>query len=105
MFAETRHEVMAPVLSQTQGYSIGNAVTDKRFDGNALVPFAAGHSLISADLYAAVAAACDGEYWNATKGEPVSARHHSCRTKISITPYCSFAFPCSSLYLRSCVYP
>jgi serine carboxypeptidase-like clade 1 len=67
------------VLSKrkTQGYAIGNAVTDKRFDGNALVPFAAGHSLISADLHAAVAAACNGEYWNATKGEPASARCHS----------------------------
>ena len=64
----------------TQGYSIGNAVTDNRFDGNALVPFAAGHSLISAGLHADVAEACGGDYWNASKGElaePVAsdARH------------------------------
>jgi len=35
-----------------------------------LVPFAAGHSLISAGLHADVEEACGGEYWNASEGEP-----------------------------------
>ena len=51
-----------------QGYSLGNAVTDQRFDGNALLPFARGHSLISPALAADAERACGGEYWNATKG-------------------------------------
>lgn len=51
-----------------QGYAVGNAVTDRRADGNALVPFARGHSLISPGLFSAAEHACGGEYWNATKG-------------------------------------
>jgi serine carboxypeptidase-like clade 1 len=52
------------------GYAVGNGCTDAAFDGNALVPFAAGKSLISADLAASAAAACDGGagYWNASAG-------------------------------------
>ena len=69
MMRPHRHRSATSLLEHTQGYSIGNAVTDKRFDGNALVPFAAGHSLISAELHTAVASACSGEYWNVTKGE------------------------------------
>ena len=34
-----------------QGYLIGNGVTDPVFDGNALVPFARGNSLISEGLF------------------------------------------------------
>lgn len=52
------------------GYAVGNGCTDAAFDGNALVPFALGKSLISADLAAATASACDGgaSYWNASSG-------------------------------------
>ncbi len=56
-------------FAPAQGYSLGNAVTDFRYDGNALVPFARGHSLISPGLHADVERECGGEYWNASKGE------------------------------------
>lgn len=35
----------------TQGYMVGNGVTDDEFDGNALVPFAHGMGLISDELF------------------------------------------------------
>ncbi|KAK9159694.1 hypothetical protein Syun_006035 [Stephania yunnanensis] len=64
-----------------KGYIIGNGVTDKEFDGNALVPFAHGMGLISDDLYKVfgalarikdisiemisnVRSTCNGSYWN-----------------------------------------
>lgn len=53
-----------------RGYLVGNGVTDPRFDGDALVPFAYGKSLISRDLYEQVSSACGGVYWNATEGSP-----------------------------------
>lgn len=34
-----------------QGYMVGNGVTDGKFDGNALVPFAHGMSLISNNIF------------------------------------------------------
>jgi len=34
-----------------QAYMVGNGVTDKQFDGNALVPFVHGMGLISDDLF------------------------------------------------------
>lgn len=34
-----------------QGYMIGNGVTDNKFDGNALVPFAHGMGLISNKMF------------------------------------------------------
>jgi hypothetical protein len=34
-----------------QGYIVGNGVTDDRFDGNALVPFAHGMGLISDNIF------------------------------------------------------
>lgn len=34
-----------------QGYMVGNGVTDRKFDGNALVPFAHGMALISDQIY------------------------------------------------------
>ena len=57
------------------GYAVGNGCTDAAFDGNALVPFAVGKSLLSADLAAAAAAACGGGsgYWNASAGSACSA--------------------------------
>lgn len=44
---------MAPISNYCiiQGYLVGNGVTDDKFDGNALVPFAHGMGLISDDLY------------------------------------------------------
>ena len=55
-------------LLNLQGYMVGNGVTDPVFDGNALVPFAAGKSLIDQALNRKLHAACGGNYWNATKG-------------------------------------
>lgn len=34
-----------------QGYMVGNGVTDEEFDGNALVPFTHGMSLISDKIF------------------------------------------------------
>ncbi|PKI45095.1 hypothetical protein CRG98_034479 [Punica granatum] len=38
-----------------QGYMVGNGVTDEKFDGTALVPFAHGMALISDDIFNAIA--------------------------------------------------
>ncbi|CAL0302828.1 unnamed protein product [Lupinus luteus] len=45
------------------GYLIGNGVTDKKFDGNALVPFAHGMGLISDQLFEAVTTQCKGKFY------------------------------------------
>lgn len=37
-----------------KGILVGNGVTDQVFDGNALVPFIWGHSLIPDDMYSEV---------------------------------------------------
>ncbi|TXG48812.1 hypothetical protein EZV62_024687 [Acer yangbiense] len=52
-----------PVIN-FKGYMIGNGVTDPKFDGNALVPFAHGMALISDDLFEEVKAACGGNYYS-----------------------------------------
>ncbi|WCJ37249.1 serine carboxypeptidase-like 20 [Euphorbia peplus] len=51
-----------PVL-KLKGYLVGNGVTDDKFDGNALVPFAHGMGLISEDLYEEVTTACKGNFY------------------------------------------
>jgi hypothetical protein len=48
---------------------VGNGVTDPEFDGNALVPFAFGKSLISAQLHQQAYTDCGGgSYWDARPG-------------------------------------
>lgn len=49
-----------------QGYYIGNGCTDDAYDGDAFVPFIAGHGLISSQLQKDILSACQGNYWNAT---------------------------------------
>lgn len=49
-----------------KGYLIGNGCTDAAVDGNALVPFAYGHGLISIDQFLNLEEVCQGNYWNAT---------------------------------------
>ncbi|CAN0859680.1 Serine carboxypeptidase-like 20 [Linum grandiflorum] len=61
-----------PVIN-LKGYMIGNGVTDKEFDGNALVPFAHGMALISDDLYEGANSACRGNYAN--PNSPLSCQH------------------------------
>ncbi|EXC29952.1 Serine carboxypeptidase-like 20 [Morus notabilis] len=57
-----------PVIN-FKGYMVGNAVTDPKFDGDALVPFAHGMALISDDIYEEARAACKGNYYsNSEKG-------------------------------------
>lgn len=51
-----------------RGYLVGNGVTDEAVDGDALVPFAAGKSLISRELHQRAHSACGGSYWNASEG-------------------------------------
>jgi len=50
------------------GYLVGNGCTDPVFDGNALVPYAAGKSLIDEGLHERIKAACGDSYWNVTAG-------------------------------------
>ncbi|OMO77961.1 Peptidase S10, serine carboxypeptidase [Corchorus capsularis] len=45
-----------------KGYIVGNGVTDRFFDENALVPFVHGMALISDDMFKDVEAACKGNY-------------------------------------------
>ena len=52
-----------------QGYAVGNGVTDDEVDGNAIIPFAYGKALLSTDLYTEVVHECQGNFWNATKGD------------------------------------
>ena len=52
-----------------QGYAVGNGVTDKEIDGNAVIPFAYGQSLLSHDQYQSVHRECQGSFWNATQGK------------------------------------
>lgn len=47
-----------------KGYIVGNGVTDDRFDGNALVPFAHGMGLISDNIFEKVEDACKGNYYD-----------------------------------------
>ncbi|KAK3415163.1 hypothetical protein EUGRSUZ_H00717 [Eucalyptus grandis] len=62
-----------PVLN-LKGYIIGNGVTDEKFDGNALVPFAHGMGLISNDLFEGTKRECKGKYY-----EP---RSSTCESKM-----------------------
>ncbi|KAJ1482575.1 peptidase S10, serine carboxypeptidase [Baffinella frigidus] len=55
-----------------QGIMVGNGVTDPVYDGNALVPFAFGKSLIDKALHDRIQDACHGSFWNATDGSPTS---------------------------------
>ncbi|XP_040993388.1 serine carboxypeptidase-like 20 [Juglans microcarpa x Juglans regia] len=52
-----------PILN-FKGYMVGNGVSDDKFDGNALVPFAHGMGLISDDLFEEVNSECKGNYYN-----------------------------------------
>ncbi|KAK3034149.1 hypothetical protein RJ639_033492 [Escallonia herrerae] len=45
-----------------KGYMVGNGVSDPKFDGNALVPFAHGMALISDSMFEEAEAACNGNY-------------------------------------------
>lgn len=45
------NECIACPRTYVQGYMVGNGVTDRKFDGNALVPFAHGMALISDQIY------------------------------------------------------
>ncbi|KAF2292518.1 hypothetical protein GH714_025078 [Hevea brasiliensis] len=54
--------VYVPTLAY-EGYLVGNGVTDEKFDGNALVPFAHGMGLISDDLFEEVSNACKGNFY------------------------------------------
>ncbi|XP_039155655.1 serine carboxypeptidase-like 20 [Eucalyptus grandis] len=51
-------------LINFKGYMIGNGVTDEKFDGNALVPFAFGMGLISSDIYEACQTTCGGKFYD-----------------------------------------
>lgn len=56
-----------------QGYAIGNGVTDDEVDGNAIIPFAHGKSLLGTQLYLDLMQECQGSFWNATPGKPLAA--------------------------------
>ncbi|CAL0304578.1 unnamed protein product [Lupinus luteus] len=46
-----------------KGYMIGNGVTDDKFDGNAMVPFAHGMGLISDQIFEDTKTQCKGKYY------------------------------------------
>eukprot|EP01114_Cavostelium_apophysatum_P000046 TRINITY_DN1004_c0_g1_i1.p1 TRINITY_DN1004_c0_g1~~TRINITY_DN1004_c0_g1_i1.p1 ORF type:complete len:455 (+),score=85.88 TRINITY_DN1004_c0_g1_i1:152-1516(+) len=52
-----------------KGILVGNGVTDANFDGNAFIPFAAGHALISQELNSEIQAACGDNTWNNSNTE------------------------------------
>eukprot|EP00271_Cylindrocystis_brebissonii_P010137 TRINITY_DN26236_c0_g1_i1.p1 TRINITY_DN26236_c0_g1~~TRINITY_DN26236_c0_g1_i1.p1 ORF type:complete len:551 (-),score=73.23 TRINITY_DN26236_c0_g1_i1:803-2335(-) len=58
-----------------KGYYIGNGCTDDEVDGNAIVPFIAGHGLISFTMYEKALKACGGNFWNATEEKCVDILH------------------------------
>lgn len=56
-------------------YIVGNGVTDAEYDGNAIVPFAAGKSLLSQAMFNKARRACDGgSFWNARDGSECAER-------------------------------
>lgn len=55
--------LVTPILN-FKGYMVGNGVTDKVFDGNALVPFVHGMGLISEDQFQDAVDACKGNYYD-----------------------------------------
>ena len=59
---------MTPALP-SQGYMVGNPVTDDAIDGNGQVEFAYGMGLIDPVTYRELNKACHGNYWNATQGK------------------------------------
>jgi hypothetical protein len=66
----------------SQGYLIGNGVTDDVFDGNAYLPFAAGKSLISELQLKRAAEACQGNFWDWKSGSrcaPLLEKGSGCR--------------------------
>ncbi len=44
-------------------------MTDDEVDGNAIIPFAYGKALLSTHLYMDLMHECQGNFWNATKGD------------------------------------
>ena len=44
-------------------------MTDDEVDGNAIIPFAHGKALLSTRLYKDLMHECQGNFWNATKGD------------------------------------
>lgn len=62
-------ELSGVVHACPQGYAVGNGVTDEEIDGNAVIPFAYGQSLLSHDQYHSVHRECQGSFWNATQGK------------------------------------
>ncbi|MED6157902.1 Serine carboxypeptidase-like 20 [Stylosanthes scabra] len=51
-------------LINFKGYMIGNGVTDKIFDGNALIPFTHGMGLISDEIFQESEKVCQGNYYD-----------------------------------------
>ncbi|MED6157901.1 Serine carboxypeptidase-like 20 [Stylosanthes scabra] len=52
-----------PILN-FKGYLIGNGVTDKKFDGNALIPFTHRMGLISDEIFQESKKVCQGNYYD-----------------------------------------
>ncbi|XP_038879948.1 serine carboxypeptidase-like 20 isoform X2 [Benincasa hispida] len=59
---------VVPVIN-LKGYMVGNGVTDQKFDGNALVPFAYGMALISDAIFKEAEASCGGNYYSPQTSE------------------------------------
>lgn len=69
--------MQGPCCLLQQGYAVGNGVTDDEVDGNAIIPFAYGKSLLSRQLYEDLMQACQGSFWNATDGNTLTKLTHT----------------------------
>lgn len=65
---------------------MGNGCTDPEYDGNALVPFAYGMSLISLGLYSRLQEHCGGNFWNNTDGSRfcIAGVYRQCRASLAV---------------------
>ncbi len=89
-------------------------MTDDEVDGNAIIPFAYGKALLSTSLYMDLMHECQGNFWNATKGEsPASPCLHATTTftftfvhvtrfRYSVSLVCCILL--SSVYYSACLW-
>ena len=71
-----------PCCLLQQGYAIGNGVTDDEVDGNAIIPFAYGKSLLGTQLYMDLMQECQGSFWNVTPGKLTDCLTHTAQSTV-----------------------
>ncbi|KAH7689748.1 Peptidase S10 serine carboxypeptidase protein [Dioscorea alata] len=83
-----------------KGYLLGNPITDYKIDHEAKIPFVHGVGLISDELYEALKASCEGEYYTIPRNEQCDKNMElmdKCLAGINpvnvLDPVCPFASP------------